>query len=238
MPSDVPTYQSASVAAGMAVQAAERQARIAAGERPIGWKLGFGTPAALAKFALTGPLVGYMMEKSVIASGGEADLTGWVKPVAEPEIAVRIGADVADGAAFTSAAIEAFAPAIELADLFFPPEDAEKILAHNIYHRSVLTGAFRPAGAGFDWSRLRGTVRRNGEAHASVEDVEANTGRFVEILRICADTLAAGGEQLRKGDVVILGSVVPPIFLAPDDTEVAFEIADAGRVSVRLRAGA
>lgn len=234
----MPTYQTQSVAAGMAPQFAERTARIAAGERPIGWKLGFGTPAALAKFSLSAPLVGYMMEKSVLASGAEADLSGWVKPVAEPEIAVRIGADVADGAAFTSVAIEAFAPAIELADLFFPPEDAEKILAHNIFHRHVLTGPFRPAGAGFDWSRLRGTVRRNGETHASVEDVEANTGRFVEILRTCADTLAAGGERLRKGDIVILGSVVPPIFLAPEDTEVAFEIAGAGRVSVRLRAGA
>ncbi len=232
------SYQSAPVAAGMAVQAAERRQRITAGERPIGWKLGFGTPAALAKFALTAPLVGYMMEASVLASGAEADLSGWVKPVAEPEIAVRIGADVAEGAAFTSAAIEAFAPAIELADLFFPPEDAEKILAHNIYHRYVLTGAFRPAGAGFDWSRLRGTVRRNGEVHASVEDVEANTGRFVEILRTCVDTLAAGGERLRKGDIVILGSVVPPIFLASTDTEVAFEIFGAGRVSVRLRGGA
>ncbi len=232
------SYQSAPVAAGMAVQAAERRARITAGERPIGWKLGFGTPAALAKFSLSAPLVGYMMEKSIIASGAEADLSGWVKPVAEPEIAVRIGADVADGAAFTPAAIEAFAPAIELADLFFPPEDAEKILAHNIYHRFVLHAPFQPAGADFDWSRLRGTVLRNGEAHASVDDVEANTGRFAEILRTCADTLAAGGVRLRKGDIVILGSVVPPIFLAPDDTEVAFEIAGAGRVSARLRGGA
>ncbi len=232
------SYQSAPVAAGMAVQAAERRARITAGERPIGWKLGFGTPAALAKFSLSAPLVGYMMEKSLIASGAEADLSGWVKPVAEPEIAVRFGADVADGAAFTAAAIEAFAPAIELADLFFPPEDAEKILAHNIFHRAVLHGPFRPAGAGFDWSGLRGSVLRNGEAHASVDDVEANTGRFEAILRACADTLAAGGEHLRKGDIVILGSVVPPIFLAPADTEVAFEIAGVGRVSTRLHGGA
>jgi 2-keto-4-pentenoate hydratase len=234
----VPTYQNDSVAAGMAVQVAERRARIAAGERPIGWKLGFGTPAALAKFALTAPLVGYMMEKSLIASGTEADLSGWVKPVAEPEIAVRFGADVADGAALTTAAIEAFAPAIELADLFFPPEEAEKILAHNIYHRYVLHAPFRPAGADFDWSRLRGTVLRNGKAHAGVDDVEANTGRFVDILRTCADTLAAGGEHLRKGDIVILGSVVPPIFLAAADTEVAFEIAGAGRVSARLHGAA
>jgi 2-keto-4-pentenoate hydratase len=231
----MPPYQSAPVAAGMAVQAAERRRRIEAGEHPIGWKLGFGTPAALQKFALTGPLVGYMMERSIVASGAEVDLTGWVKPVAEPEIAVRIGADVADGAAFTPAAIEAFAPAFELADLFFPPEDAEKILADNIFHRSVITGPFRPAGDGFDWTALRGTVTRNGTVHAAVDDVEANTGRIAEILRVLVDTLAAGGEQLRKGDLVILGSVVPPIFLTAEDAAIGFEIAGVGRVDARLR---
>lgn len=228
------SYQSAPVAAGMAVQAAERRGRIAAGERPIGWKLGFGTPAALQKFALTGPLVGYMMERSVVATGSEVDLSGWVKPVAEPEIAVRIGADVTDGAALSAAAIEAFAPAFELADLFFPPEDAEKILAHNIFHRHVLTGPFQPAGEGFDWKALRGTVTRNGTVHATVDDIEANTGRIVEILRVCADTLAAGGEHLRKGDLVILGSVVPPIFLTADDAAIGFEVAGVGRVDARL----
>jgi len=227
------TINDARVAAGMTRQFADRTARIGAGERPIGWKLGFGTAAALEKFALSGPLVGYMMEASRHASGATADVGGWVKTVVEPEIAVRVGADFAAGDA--AVAIDAFAPALELADMHFPPEDVEAILAGNIYHRFVVLGEFHPASAGFDWSRLRATVSRNGAPYAAVDDVEANTGAFPAIVRHCAETLLGLGETLRKGDVIILGSVVPPIFRAPEDSEVSFAIDGVGSVSSRFR---
>lgn len=231
----MPSFQSPSVEAGMAPQMATRRSRIAGGERPIGWKLGFGTPAALAKFDLSGPLVGYMMEASVLPSGATADIAGWVKPVAEPEIAVRIAEDIADGSALSAASIAAFAPAIELADMSFAPEDVEKILADNIFHRHVVLGPFQDVGAGHDWSALRGTVWRGGNPVASVDDVEANTGKFLAILRTCADTLAAAGEQLRRGDLVILGSLVPPLFLTAEDTSVGCELAGLGRSEIKLR---
>jgi 2-keto-4-pentenoate hydratase len=224
------------VANGMTAQFAQRRARVEAGERPIGWKLGFGTAAALAKFALPGPLVGYMMEKSLLRSGATADLSGWTKPVAEPEIAIRIGVDVPLAVASSpSLPIEAYAPAIELADLHFPPEDVESILSHNIYHRYVVLGDFQAVPAGMDWSSLRATVERGDIRTAVSGDVQANTGCVDNIVRHCAETLLAGGEQLRKGDVIILGSVVPPLFLTPEDTGVGFEVEGAGRVHIRLR---
>ncbi len=223
----------ARVTAGMATQLARRNARITSGERPIGWKLGFGTAAALAKFALPGPLVGYMMEKSLLRSGATADLSGWAKPVAEPEIAVRIAADVSPGDAVS---IDAYAPAIELADLHFPPEDVESILAHNIYHRYVVHGDFGEVPANFDFATLQATVVRSGARTTVAGDVQANTGGVDAILRHCAATLAATGEHLRKGDVIILGSVVPPLFLTPEDTDVGFEVAGAGSVHIRLQA--
>jgi 2-keto-4-pentenoate hydratase len=228
-------HEDSRVGSGMTAQFAQRRIRVEAGERPIGWKLGFGTSAALAKFALSGPLVGYMMEKSLLPSGATADLSGWIKPVAEPEIAIRIGADVplAD-ASSSNLQIEAYAPAIELADLHFPPEDVESILSHNIYHRYVVLGDFKAVPAGMDWSSLRATVQRGDTRTAVSGDVQANTGRVDEIVRHCAETLSIGGEQLRKGDVIILGSVVPPLFLAPEDTGVGFEIEGAGRVQIRL----
>ena len=34
------------------------------------------------------PVVGYMMEKSVVPDGGTVSVAGWKQPVAEPEIAV------------------------------------------------------------------------------------------------------------------------------------------------------
>ena len=37
---------------GMPVQLEKRRARIAAGERPLGWKVGLGAPASLQKLGL------------------------------------------------------------------------------------------------------------------------------------------------------------------------------------------
>jgi 2-keto-4-pentenoate hydratase len=46
------------IARGMRTQLARRAARIADGDTAIGWKVGFGAPAALKTFGLTAPLVG------------------------------------------------------------------------------------------------------------------------------------------------------------------------------------
>jgi 2-keto-4-pentenoate hydratase len=56
------------IARGMATQLATRRARIAAGDAPLGWKVGFGAPAAMAKFNITAPLVGYLMRSGQLAN--------------------------------------------------------------------------------------------------------------------------------------------------------------------------
>src|SRR6266581_4203127 len=44
------------------------------------------------------PLVGFLTRNALVQSGARISLTGWVKPVAEPEIAVHVAHDVAAGA--------------------------------------------------------------------------------------------------------------------------------------------
>src|SRR5262245_62149446 len=99
---------------GMKEQLGVRRARIAAGEAPPGWKVGFGAPAMMEKLKITAPLVGFLMRRALIPSGGSASLSGWVKPVAEPEIAVHIGRDLPGGGdrAAAAAAAAALGPAI------------------------------------------------------------------------------------------------------------------------------
>ena len=78
-------------------------------------------------------------------------------------------------------------------------------------------------------------VFRHGGEFAFTEELEANTGKLIDIVAHVADTLAACGEALRAGEVIIPGSVTPPIFLDADDADVRFELEPAGSVSVRLR---
>ena len=59
---------------GMSAQLAKRRARIAAGEKPLGWKVGLGAPATMQKMGLTAPIVGYLMQRALLLSGSTASL--------------------------------------------------------------------------------------------------------------------------------------------------------------------
>ena len=227
-------WDDARIARGMAEQLGVRRARIADGEAPLGWKVGFGAPAMMQKFAITAPLVGFLMQSGRIPSGGSASLKGWVKPVAEPEIAVHIGQDLPGGGdrAAAAAAIAALGPAIELADADLPFEDPEAILKGNIFQRHVILGEPDPARAGGNTAGLTARLlRRNVEA-ARTSDPEAATGKLVDIVRHVADLLAAFGEKLSRGDIIIAGSVVPPVLVEADETGVAYALDPIGTISV------
>ncbi|MGA7000784.1 MAG: hypothetical protein WBZ28_02455, partial [Pseudolabrys sp.] len=83
---------------GMVAQLAKRRERIAAGEKPIGWKVGLGAPATMLKMGLSAPIVGFLMQRAQLPSGGTASLKGYSRPVAEPEICVRMARDLQPGA--------------------------------------------------------------------------------------------------------------------------------------------
>jgi 2-keto-4-pentenoate hydratase len=225
------------IARGMQAQLAARRARIASGEAPLGWKVGFGAPAAMQQLGIAAPLLGYLMQSGRIASGGTVSFKGWAKPVAEPEIAVYIGRDLPGGgdAAAAASAIAALGPAFELADIDRPPNDAEAILAGNIYQRHVVLGPRDDSRAGGRTAGLTGRLIRRGAEVARTRELEANTGKLVALVRHVADLLAGCGETLRAGEVIIGGSVVPPVFVEADETEVTFALDPIGEVAVRFR---
>jgi 2-keto-4-pentenoate hydratase len=224
------------IARGMEKQLGERRARIAAGEKPIGWKVGFGAKPAMERLGIRMPLVGYMMQKSLVANRATVSVKGWTQPVAEPEIAVHMGADLPGGAdrAATIKAIGALGPAIELADLNPPATDVEVTLAGNIFHRSVVLGVPDKTRAGARLDGLAGLVFRRGAQVARQEDLQANVGNIVDIVAHVAGTLAAYGERLRAGDVIITGSIVPPPLIEADETDFAYTLEPMEKLSVRF----
>jgi len=224
------------IARGMAAQSALRARRAATGERTIGWKVGFGAPAALAKLGLAAPLVGFLTDRAPLASGTTVSLAGWAKPAAEAEIAVYLGADVPAGASRDGAraAIAAIGPAIELADVTSPPDDVERVLADNIYQRHVLLGRRDPARAGGRLDGITARITRNGSEIAATTDPQALTGDHVDIVRHVADTLAALGEKLAAGQFIITGSITAPLWMAPGET-LRFDLEPVGSLEVSSR---
>jgi 2-keto-4-pentenoate hydratase len=232
----VKPWEDPRIARGMPLQLAKRRTRIAAGERPLGWKVGLGAPASMERLKLQAAVVGFLMQRALLLSGSTVSLQGWMKPVAEPEIAVRMMRDLPGGATADAAAVavkEIF-PAIELADLDPPPtpDNIDAVLEGDIYQRHVvLCGNTRPSGS---VAGLTSRVTRRGAEFARSTDPEALTGKLADIVALVANTLAAYGGKLAGGDVIITGSITPPISLEADETELAHALDPIGEVSVNF----
>jgi len=141
----------------------------------------------------------------------------WVTPRSEAELALRLGEDVPGdaGPAAALAAVDAIAPAIELVDVNPPPEDLTAVLSSNVLHKLWLTGEFDTSRAGGRLDGLVGHVTVMGQELDPVTEMEALTGNAGEILAEVARMAERHGRGLRAGDIVILGSIVPPQVVAP-----------------------
>lgn len=204
------------VVAGLERQFADRAASLREGARHIGWKVGFGAPASLDLMEIDRPLVGHLTDRTVLDPGAEVSIDGWTRGVVEFEIAVYIGSDLGPGSSpdEARAAVVALGPSIELADIDLPlqPDMVSAIVGGNIFHAGVLFGERDPDRAGLDLSGLEARILTNGdESAAPAADLEALTGPYPRVVKTVADTVAARGEMLRAGDVIITGSVIPPI---------------------------
>jgi 2-keto-4-pentenoate hydratase len=202
---------------GLIAQLTERHRRIDGGEKALGWKLGFGTKGAMEKLGISAPLVGYLLDSARVDSGAAVPIDGWGNPRLEPEVAAHMGADLPGGAGREQAlaAIAGWGAAIELVDPDPNAGDPEPILAGDIFQRHVLLG---PVVADADPAALSARVLRDGEETAAADDATEATGDLVDLVLHVARTLDEAGERLRAGEVIICGSIVPALEIAPGET--------------------
>jgi 2-keto-4-pentenoate hydratase len=207
----------AAVARGMQAQLARRDAALAAGAVPVGWKIGFNTPAIQAHFGLTEAVVGFMVDTGVSSDGAIISLAGWAAPAVEVEVAVRVGPD---------GDVAGLAPALELVDLDISFDDIEPVLAGNICHRGVIFGDEVP---GMDPWAMVATVTKGDEvvSEGRLTEEPATTAAFV------GNYLASHGADLQEGDRIIASSVVAPVAVSPGD-ELSVSFGPLGHLSVRF----
>lgn len=202
---------------GMEAQLALRSERLAAGDTALGWKIGFGTPEAFGKLGTRAPLVGFLLRSALAPSGAAYSLDGFSRPALEPEVAVRVAGHGGVGA---------LGPAFEIADVD-PDAGLEAILAGDIFQRAVVLGPMVERTA-LDGASARLVVN---DVETRVADPEALPGALPDLLAHVAALLPAFGEELRPGDVVITGSIVPPLAVVAGD-RVDYELAGIGSVSI------
>jgi 2-keto-4-pentenoate hydratase len=219
---------------GLRAQLARRREDLAHGAEPVGWKMGITVREAWESLGLDAPVVGYLTSATRLAPGAVHSLAGAGNPVVEPEVAAHLVADVAPdaGAEEAAEAIGAFAPALEIVDLG-RLEDVEEILAGNVFHRAVVLGA--PAEGSVAQSLAGATARVAKGGEPAGEAAPDATGAPGELLAIAARRLALVGERLRAGQVVICGSLLPPLPVAPGD-RVALDLGELGSLEVSFSA--
>ena len=191
---------------GMKHQLADLRRTLDRDERPLGYKLGFGTEQAMKNLGTDAPLVGHLVTANRLESGAVVDISNWGNPKLEPEIVARAG---------EQGEITAIGAAIELVDLDTGISDPQEILEANIFQRHVLLG---PVSEGADPAEANLTVLVDGEEVATADDVTAATGALDGLVEHVAKTLKAAGAELQRGDMVICGSIVPALDVAPGAT--------------------
>lgn len=201
---------------GLRRQQADARQLLASGARRLGWKAGFGTAAAIEKLGTSGPLAGFLTDSTLEPTDASLDVAGWNKPVLEPEVAIRLDADVTadQSPAEIEAAVGAVGAAIELVDLSELSDDPGDVLAANLFHRAVLLGELAALRPDASLSDVRVDVRATGEEPAPGADPSVLLGDLIDVLASMADLLAGSEDGLRAGDVIITGAAVKPFELS------------------------
>ena len=174
----------------------------------------------MQKLGIDAPLVGYLPTANRLESGAVVDISNWGNPKLEPEIVARAG---------EKGEITAIGAAIELVDLDTSVGDPEEILARNIFQRHVLLSPVTEGASAGDVQAARHRQRRGGGRQRRRHRGDRRPRRARQARQ--AKTLSAAGAELERGDMVICGSIVPALDIAPGDT-VEVRLDPLGRLTV------
>jgi 2-keto-4-pentenoate hydratase len=235
-------------AEGAAVQYA--LANLVGAASPVGFKIGATGKRMQVYLGIDGPIAGFMRAEDVHHRHAELRFADFIKPGVECEVAVRLARDLPPGPCSLEQALAAvgdFFAGIEIVENRYgdlKELGTPTLLADQMYHCAAVIGDRHDADwrAGdrhdADWRALDiGALR----GRISLDDGTADEGVATDLLghplnglawlASSAEVAAFGG--LKAGQVVMLGSVTPPVWLTgPATVTVSFPPLPA--VTVRL----
>ncbi len=189
-----------------------------------GYKIGLTTPIMQKLCGVDEPCYGAIFASEVRHRRAELVMSDYCRLGIETEIAVRLGADLPQGGDIerVGAAVEGVMAAIEvLEDLRhdYTRLTAAAMVAGNVWNAGIVLG--EPVT---DWRRLDLAAAT---ARLTINGREIGQGRGGDVmgnplnaLAWLANKLAAAGTPLRRGMVVMTGSMVPIQFPAPGDRAI------------------
>ena len=217
---------------GMQAQLRVWRQRLAGGERRIGWKMGYMDAAVRARLGLPHPLVGHLTSGRLIPDGGVLHAARNASLLAESEVALRLGHDVAPGCSAREAAeaIDALAAAVEIVDVTQPQEDMLEILAGNLFHAAVALGTPQTVCGLRSLPDISGGLWVNDVQQGGVDAASLLHDPGVLLAQV-AGMLGRVGAGLKAGDWIITGSVVKPARVQTVD-RIVVDLGALGRIGL------
>jgi 2-keto-4-pentenoate hydratase len=215
------------------IQLALIDRRVAAGERHIGWKVGFTSKAIQDQFKYHEPLFACILETQ--RTGYVFGATELISPGFETELCVRLGRSLEGqvSAEQVRAAVDVIHPSFEIIETRGDPvNQMELVVADNGQQRSVVIGTPVPLRPNVDLAQVGARVWLNGEEVATGLG-SAVLGNPLNSIQWLARKSGEFGRSLRPGDIVMTGSFVRQFPLQPGNVAVA-EFSGIGRVEVRI----
>lgn len=201
-----------------------------------GYKIGLTSKRMQEMCGIDQPIRGTIFTGLVKGSGARLSLADYHRLGLEFEICVRLGRDLAPtGVPFTpesaGEAVDAVAPAIELVEdrnADYSVLHCETLVADNSWNAGIIVGTFVPPPANLD--QVEGIAYEDGAELARGKGADALGHPFVPLAWL-ANHLAASGQMLRKGDVVMTGSIVTTRF-PTKAFSYRFDVSGIGSVEV------
>lgn len=213
------------VSSAYRIQDAVVRARLDGGAHLVGAKLGLTSAAKQRQMNVDEPLYGWLTDDMCIDTGEALVCDRFIQPRCEPEIAFLLGRDL-EGSGVSAAAV------IAATDLVFPAIDVLDSRFAGYSFRLPDVVADNSSGAGFTLGgqgisptgldlRLTGCVfERNGRLVATAAGA-AVLGHPAASVAWLVRALAARGQGLLAGQVVLSGSMTEAVAVTPGDCVTA-----------------
>ncbi len=216
-----------------AIQSISMAKRYIRGEKLVGIKLGFTSKAKMEQMGVHDMIWGRLTDRMAYMKDEELDMSTFIHPRAEPEIAFRLSKDVDvilnKDNAFDY--IDGVAVAIEIIDSRYEnfKFSLEDVVADNCSSSGFIIGEWvKPQ----EVNNLEMSLSLDGEV-VQAGNSNAILGDPMESLFAASRLAMENGENLLEGYVVLAGAATPAMYIKPGQTISA--IADGlGDVSLKV----
>nr|AIK66578.1 4-oxalocrotonate decarboxylase [Arhodomonas sp. Seminole] len=221
-----------------AIQWATRRRKIARGHRMVGMKMGLTSHAKMRQMGVEEPIYGFLADYFQRPEGEAIDVCTLIHPRVEAEIAFMTRAPLRGPGCHVGqvlASTEFVMPAVEIIDSRYENFrfDLPSVIADNASSSRFVTGGAIAGAQEMDLRTVGVVLEKNGEP------VEVGAGAAVlnhpaSSIALLANMLAARGEELPAGSLILSGGITAAASVAAGDS-VTLRAQGMGSVSLRFK---